>query len=254
MTVMDAMYSVSERSEILRRLVDRAESDPRIAGAALVGSTARDAEDRWSDIDLVLQLGPAAHEPTVVEDWTRAIDEFGIADTLDVFSRGTRYRVFFLRSSLQIDLSFWPHDRFRATEPAFRLLFGTPDAPTPPPTPDADGTIGMGWLHAIHARSAVARGRLWQATMMLDELRNGLTTLMCIRAGLNPWHGREVDQLPSEDLSRLETSRAQRIDAETLDRSRILMTRQFLDEVALHDRDRFERLRTPFAELVRTVR
>jgi hypothetical protein len=112
----------------------------------------------------------------------------------------------------------------------------------------------MGWLHAIHARSAVARGRLWQATMMLDELRNGLTTLMCIRAGLNPWHGREVDQLPSEDLSRLETSRAQRIDAETLDRSRILMTRQFLDEVALHDRDRFERLRTPFAELVRTVR
>src|SRR3712207_1272242 len=193
------VFSVAERSDIRRRLVERAESDSRIVGAALVGSAARDAEDRWSDIDLVLQLHPAADEPAVVADWTRAVDEFGLADTLDVFSRGTRYRVFFLRSSLQIDVSFWPHDRFRATEPGFRVLFGTPAEPIEPPTPDVADTIGIGWLYAIHARSAVARGRLWQATMMLDELRNSLITLMCIRAGLNPWHGREVDRLPAEN-------------------------------------------------------
>lgn len=248
------MYSVSERSEILTRLIDRAESDPCIAGAALVGSMARDAEDRWSDIDLVLQLHPNAHEATVVEDWTRAIGEFGIADTLDLFSQGTRYRVSLLQSSLQIDVSFWPHDQFRATEPGFRVLFGTPAAPTEPATPDVNRTIGMGWLYAIHARSAVARGRLWQATMMLDELRNSLVTLMCVRVGLNPWHGREVDRLPPEDLGTLAASRPQQIDAETLDRSRILMTQQFLDEVARHDPDRSERLQRPFAELVRATR
>jgi len=248
------VFSVAERSDIRRRLVERAESDSRIVGAALVGSAARDAEDRWSDIDLVLQLHPAADEPAVVADWTRAVDEFGLADTLDVFSRGTRYRVFFLRSSLQIDVSFWPHDRFRATEPGFRVLFGTPAEPIEPPTPDVADTIGIGWLYAIHARSAVARGRLWQATMMLDELRNSLITLMCIRAGLNPWHGREVDRLPAENRAALEASRPERIDADALDRARMLLTRQLLDEVARHDRDRFERLRAPFAELLGVAR
>jgi hypothetical protein len=52
----------------------------------------RNAEDRWSDSDLVLQSHPAADEAALVEDWTHAVDGFGLADTLDVYSRGTRYR------------------------------------------------------------------------------------------------------------------------------------------------------------------
>lgn len=32
--------------------------------------------------------------------------------------------------------------------------------------------IGIGWLYALHARSALARGKLWQAMIMLDDLRN----------------------------------------------------------------------------------
>ncbi|TGO04618.1 hypothetical protein SERN_2211 [Serinibacter arcticus] len=37
--------------------------DPSVVGAALVGSGARDAEDDWSDIDLVLQLAPERMSP-----------------------------------------------------------------------------------------------------------------------------------------------------------------------------------------------
>jgi predicted nucleotidyltransferase len=248
------MFSVLERSEIRAWLVARAKADPRIAGAALVGSGARDAEDEWSDIDLVLQLDPTADESLLVEDWTRAIDETrGIADTLDVFAGGVRYRVFFLRSSLQIDVSFWPHDQFRATEPTFRVLFGTPNTATEPMRLDAGETIGLGWLYAIHARSAVARGKLWQATMMLDDLRNSLVALKCIRLGLNPWHGRDVDRLPLTDRAALETSRAHQVTVGDLESSRVLLTSQFLDEVALHDYDRFTRLSGPFAELSRPV-
>lgn len=248
------MFSVSDRSEIHAQLVALAVADERIAGAALVGSAARDAQDEWSDIDLVLQLDASADEAAVVGDWTRRIDErHGLADTLDVYSRGVRYRVFFLRSSLQIDVSFWPHDQFRATEPAFRLLFGTPDEPEKP-TPVAPGdAIGWGWLYAIHARSALARGRLWQASMMLDELRSRLITLQCIRAGLNPWQGRDVDRLPLDDRAALEASRAPQISVDDLERSRVLLSRQFLDEVALHDPERFARLVDPFTELARPV-
>lgn len=238
------MFSEAERSDIRGRLVERARADPRITGAALVGSAARYAEDEWSDIDLVLQLHPDADEPAMVADWTRAIDEeFGLADTFDVVSAGVRYRVHLLCSSLQIDLSFWPHDKFRATEAGFRVLFGTPNNPAEPRPVDAGNEIGRGWLYAIHARSAVARGKLWQATLILDELRNSLIALRCIRAGLNPWQGREVDQLPVEELEGLEASRAPHITAAELEQSRILLTRQLLDEIAEHDPDRFRRLR-----------
>ena len=119
------MFTSAERSRIRAELIADAESDPRISGAALVGSAARGAEDEWSDIDLLVKLDVDVDERAVVDSWTAAIDErYGIADTLDVFAAGARYRVFLLRSSLQIDVSFWPHDKFRATEPGFTLLFG----------------------------------------------------------------------------------------------------------------------------------
>lgn len=202
------MFSITERTEIRAELITLATDDARIGGAALAGSVARGTEDAWSDIDLLLQLNPAADEPTVVADWTNAIDtRFGVADTLDVFAVGVRYRVFLLRSSLQIDVSFWPHDQFRATEPAFHLLFGTPNTPTAPTPVNIDTAIGMGWLYALHARSAIARGKLWQAAMMIDELRNRVIEVKCSRAGLNSWHGREVDALPHREAPQLAFAR-----------------------------------------------
>ena len=63
--VCSRRMSVRESRAVLIR---QASADPRISGAALVGSTARDAEDQWSDVDLVLQLAPEAHELDVVED------------------------------------------------------------------------------------------------------------------------------------------------------------------------------------------
>lgn len=244
------VFTPADRSRIRDELVARAQSDPNVVGAALVGSAARDAEDAWSDIDLVLQLGRATCEPEVVEEWSREIDSaYGVADTLDVLAGGIRYRVFLLRSSLQLDVSFWPHDEFRATEPGFRLLFGTPATPAEPSTPDIDRIIGSGWLYALHARSATARGRLWQAAMMLDELRSQVITLKCLRHGLNPWHGRDVDGLPAEDLAELVQSRAALVEPATLDVSRALLLGQFLDEVRRRDVARADRLAVPFREL-----
>lgn len=59
------MFSAAERTTIRAELIALAERDPRIIGAALAGSAARGTEDAWSDIDLLLQLDPAADEPEV---------------------------------------------------------------------------------------------------------------------------------------------------------------------------------------------
>ncbi|HEY9308659.1 MAG TPA: nucleotidyltransferase domain-containing protein [Microbacterium sp.] len=249
------MFSATERTAIRAELITLATEDPRIAGAALAGSAARGTEDAWSDIDLLLQLDSAADEPTVVDDWSDTIDtRFGVADTLDVFAVGVRYRVFLLRSSLQIDVSFWPPDQFRATEPAFHLLFGTPNTPTNPIPLNTDTAIGLGWLYALHARSAIARGKLWQADMMIDELRNRVIDLKCSKVGLNSWHGREVDALPRPELEQLEATRVANLTTEDLEAALMLLTDHLLDEVAHIDVSRAARLEPAFVELRRPAR
>jgi predicted nucleotidyltransferase len=244
------VFTATERTRIRDELIGRAEADPRIVGAALVGSAARGAEDRWSDIDLVLQLASDVDEAAVVDDWSQRLDDLAsVADTHDVMASGVRYRVFLLASSLQVDISFWPRERFRATEAGFRLLFGEPGEPTEPTSPDVAHTIGMGWLYALHARSAVARGRVWQAITMLDDLRDALVVLLCERSGLNPWHGREVDLLPRSELDLLAATRAQSVDLASLDASRVALTGAFLAEIGRHDASRAGRLAAPFRQL-----
>lgn len=244
------MFTTAEREGIRTALVEAARRDPSVVGAALVGSAARDAEDEWSDIDLALQLADGADEPAVVRDWTALLDGISpVADTVDVVSGGVRYRVFLLESSLQVDLSFWPFDRFRSTGEPFRLLFGTPQEPVEAGAPDLARTIGTAWLLALHARSAIARGRLWQATTMLDQLRDEVVTVMCVRSGLPSWHGRGVDGLSSEDLARLERSRAARVSRTELDASRCALVRLLFDEIEQRDAPRAARLAPALDEL-----
>ena len=236
----------TDRTRIRDALIAFARNDPSIVGAALVGSAARDAEDDWSDIDLALQLGNGVDEPNVVDRWTRRMEEeCSVADTFDVMAGGVRYRVFLLSSSLQIDVSFWPNDQFRATDTGFRLIFGQANPSTDQSAPRFDDAIGMGWLYALHARSAIARGKSWQAVMMLDELRNAILTLVSLHRGLNPGHGREVDKLPADALRRIAHARASSLASNELSRSLNAHVNEFLDAVAVHDDERQQRLTVP---------
>jgi hypothetical protein len=248
------MFDVLEREGIRDQLIAHARVEPETVGAALVGSGARGQEDEWSDIDLVLQLADHADEAAVVARWTKWIDaQFSTADTLDVMAGGVRYRVFLLSSSLQIDLSFFPHRKFRATENSFTLLFGSPNSPSNPTQLDVDYVVGMGWLYALHARSALARGRLWQTAMMLDDLRNQIVALACLRHDLNPWHGRDADRLPQDELLALQSSRAAELTLAELGRSKEALVKQFQAEVEFHDPNRARSLAEPLKILSRTA-
>lgn len=238
------MFTPASRSALRDHLVARAEADPDISAAALVGSAARNAEDAWSDIDLALstriQPGEVAAEWT---DWLYT--HHGVVHHLDVDAGGILYRVYLFGDSLQLDISFWPQDQFRATEPGFKLLFGTANEPTEPGTPSAERLIGWAWLYAIHARSAIARRRTWQAVMMLDELRDQVIALACLRSGLPAHHGRGVDNLPSEFLDALAAARAITPTDEELRRSIAETTALLQSEVDFVDSELASRLRQP---------
>lgn len=193
------MFNVDAREELRARLVEAARRDPEIDAAAVLGSAARGTEDRWSDIDLALRVTAGVELSSVADRWTERLrQEQVVIDQLDVQASGGLYRVFLLAPTLQVDLSFWSHGQFVTGGAPVRLLFGEADDTTDPGAGEnAMDHLRMTWLYALHVRSAVARGRSWQAVWMLESMRNGLISMYCLRYGLPAHEGRGVDALPS---------------------------------------------------------
>ncbi|MET9626031.1 nucleotidyltransferase domain-containing protein [Lentzea sp. NPDC006480] len=187
------MFTVSERDQLRRDLVNAADTDPRVVGAALTGSAAVGREDRWSDIDFALSVDREID--AVVADWTALMYACGAVSHLDVWHGAVLFRVYLMRSTLQVDIAFWPSTEFGATGPTFRLLFGEANEIPHVGQPGRDGLIGLAWLYALHARSSIERGRSWQALYMINNMRDQVMALRCLEQGVNAMQGRGLDDL-----------------------------------------------------------
>jgi predicted nucleotidyltransferase len=243
-------FTTRTREAVRDALVETARTDDAVAAAALVGSGATGREDEWSDIDLVLRVAADGDPADVATRWTDTMyAAHGAVHHLDVVADGVLYRVFLLAGSLQVDVSFWPYERFRETVDGFRLLFGetNPPAHLPPPAPER--LIGLAWLHALHARSAIARGRRWQAVTMLDGVREQLVSLACLRHGLAAHQGRGVDGLPAAELDVLAGLRATAIGTDELRSTHEAAFRAIHAEAARHDPALADRLAEAFEDL-----
>jgi len=214
------VFSSEERSRIRSSLLEFAASDPRIGGAAITGSAAIDCEDQWSDIDLAFGVRNADSMEEVLSDSTvRMYEQHRALHHLDVKVGAWIYRVFLLPNTLQVDLAFVPAAEFRALSPSFRLVFGEAKEPADGPAPSSANLIGMGWLYALHARSSIARGKLWQAEYMISGIRDHALALASVRHGLSAAHGRGFDQLPREVTAPFEGSLVRELDSAELMRA-----------------------------------
>jgi len=245
------VFSVEERERLRARLISVAHGDPRVTAAALTGSAATGKLDRWSDIDLALRLDASADESDVVADWTRRM--YGQHDAvhhLDVWRGETRFRVFLLASALQVDIAFWTWAKFSATGPAFRLLFGGANELPIPGPPTAAELIGTAWLHALHARSSIARGRVWQAEYMVSGIRDQILALACLRHGLPVPHARGADDLPFDVTHVLAGTLIRSVDVTELTRCFDAAVEALITEVRPADPSLADRLTPVLRQLV----
>jgi len=249
---MPRVFGIPERVALRDRLVAAARADERITAAAVVGSGATDGEDAWSDIDLALRLANGLEPDDVAADWTtRIYEDAGAVDHLDVWSDSTLFRVFLLSNSLQVDLSFWPADRFAASGASFRLVFGESNQPRPASSVAPGALIGVGWLYALHARSSIARGRALQALHMISGVRDQVIALACLRHELPAHQSRGVDELPAGLRQRIAETLVRELDGRELRRAFAASVGALLDEAKQVDPDREQRLRETVWELVR---
>ena len=205
-------FTVEARAALKSSLLELAAHDPRLRGIAVTGSAAADREDRWSDIDLAFGVKDPTVIDAVLSDFTTFLRARGALHHLDVRAGAWIYRVFFMPGGLQVDLAFVEHGEFRPLGPAFRLISGTAKSPQPFPEPSPKDLIGLAWLHALHARSCILRGKFWQAEYMVGAVRDHALALACVRLGLPAAHGRGMDSLPESVTRPLLASLAGSLD------------------------------------------
>lgn len=246
----DVVFTPEARARLRDQLVEAAGSDPRITAAALTGSSAAVAEDRWSDIDLALAICDEADFGEVIADWTdRMYREHGAVHHVDVTRGGTVYRVFLLASTLQVDLAFSPATEFGAIAPTFRLLFGTATSQPAASAPAAAQLIGLGWLYALHARSSIARGRLWQAEYMISGVRDHALALACLRHGVPAVQGRGIDRLAPDVTAAAAGALVRSLDIAEIRRAFGVASEALLIEIAQTDAGLADRLAGPLRAL-----
>ncbi|MFN2611414.1 MAG: nucleotidyltransferase domain-containing protein [Actinomycetota bacterium] len=218
-----------------QQLLEMARHDSRITAAAITGSLAADAEDRWSDIDLAFGVDGDINE--VIEDWTAQVTaEFDGLHLLDVTVPTAIYRVFLLPGSLQVDLAFSPEDQFGPRGPKFRMIFGKA-AQEVSSSSSVSEQIGLGCLYLLHAHSSLARGKLWQGNYFVAELRNISMSLACRRLGLPAAEGRGFDRLPKNELKDYYLTVPSSISNGELQHALTVSIQLFVKEAARHDPD-----------------
>jgi hypothetical protein len=210
------VFTVEQRDALRERVLKLADEDERVVAGALVGSLAVDGGDRFSDVDLTFGVANHLQVADVLDDWTRTLIDGLDAVRLADLERGpTIYRVFLLPEALQLDLSMTPAAQFRPAGPRFRLLFGKTAAgesesssvadgifiPTPPVARDI---FGWGVIYALHARTCIERGRVWQAEHYVGAVRDHALSLACLREKVPPTQARGYDDLSAETLARLD--------------------------------------------------
>lgn len=191
------MFTVADRARLQHALTERAAADDRVVSAALVGSLAIGAADRWSDIDISLGIADDVDPADLLHDWSTWLSNDVHATMLLDWPKGaTVYRIFLLPNCLQVDLSVSRASDFTRRSPRFRLLFGqhlTAEAADP----SRQEILAYAVLYAVEARRDIERGRVWQAQHYIGQVREHALTLACVNRGLPALHGKGYDRLPS---------------------------------------------------------
>ena len=238
---------VLERENIKELLIEKAKSDKSIISAVIFGSASKNEEDEWSDIDLGFRVSENTDIIEVCDSWTTFMKEkYTVSSTLDIYALGAIYRVFLLDSTLQIDLSFWPYDKFTIIGSSYIILFGEAIFIDTPPT-DINRIIGMGWLYLLHARSSIARCRYWQAQQMLEELRNQIFMLKCNRLGVSYNKGKGIDYLPKNETEIISDYMPKNLSIDDLCKAFINLSELYLHETKINCENNFSKLNIPIS-------
>lgn len=246
------MFTPEERCTVRDLLLKRAQDDETIIAAALTGSGSRGAEDRWSDVDLYFGVADGTAREDALDEWSSFLyRELGALHHFDLEAGYAIYRGFLLPGGLEVDIAFAGADRFGPLGPLFHPVFGTVvEQPAGDEGgPQADHLIGLAWHHVLHAQTAIARRKPWQAEYWISAIRDHVLTLACLRLRLSTAYAKGADALPSTITMPLEEALLASLEPQELSRALRAAVTALVREVDAADPDLSARLRPTLQSL-----
>jgi hypothetical protein len=232
-----------ERRRVRERVLAVAREDDRVAGGAITGSAVVGAEDRWSDIDVSFGIADGVPLDSVLDDWTQVLAaDLEVLHHWDLRRGSAIYRIFLLTNGLQLDLAVAPAAEFGARGPRFELVFGESGKGKALAQPSLDELVGMGWMSALVARSAIGRGNMWSAEYWISSLRDQTLALACLRLGEPPEYARGFDRLPRDVTVPFQDALVSSLERDELRRALVKAIELFVGEVGQLQPDLAERL------------
>jgi Nucleotidyltransferase domain len=242
------VFTIEERDRVRQHLLELAEADPGVPGAAITGSYAAGGGDEWSDIDLAFAID--GELPEALERWTELLyRDFGALHHWDMPWGSSVYRVFLLPGCLEVDIAFTPAADFGPGGPNWRTVFGETVDVAPNVPPDPDNLAGLAWHHVLHARMCIERGKPWQAVWLIDGVRDHVIALTCLRLGQPPRFAKGADLLPGEIGKPLEETLVQSLDVGELRRALVAAAEVLVTELERSDPELAGRLQPTLAEI-----
>jgi hypothetical protein len=231
-----ALYTPEERDQIATQLGELLAGDERVARAELSGSGADGYADRWSDVDLVVEVAKGFDQREVADGWIgRIYEAVPVVHHYAVSFGDEHVRGFLLQNLLEVDLGF---------QPAAGREGGDW------PGPDPEGEAGFAWHDAVHAGVAAARGRPWRAQYHIGLLRWRTLALATHRLGLDLGEYKGVDDLPAEVLDPLEEGLPRSLEPAEVSRAARAATQAFLSELTRTQPELADRLAVPLLEFL----
>ena len=244
------MFTPESRVRMLRALIRRADEDPDVTGAVLLGSSATGDADRWSDLDVGFAVAWSASVADVAGRWTAALEaEPGVVHHWDLpVGDSAVVRVFLLPDGLELDLNFYAEGELVRRGPAWQPVFGDfedfgEDGGWTTPPAAGPNAVGLTWHHVLHARTCIERGRFWQAEYWIGQARAHIIELACTRFGYQTVYAKGAHLLPTEATEPLEPTLVRSLDPAELRRALAATAEAFDRELRHHDPALADRLR-----------
>jgi hypothetical protein len=204
------MNESEQRDQVLRQAVDALKRDSRITGVVLVGSGAHGFIDEYSDIDLLAIAANSDAAEQAYRDWELTVRRLFpvLHHARSPFTEANRLHVFILEGLLELDTSFTTLSSVVTRRGDGRVVF------------DRTGAVDDRWKHAklqeirlrdhltlfdqachrvMECRKSLHRGNIWQASLVLDELRS-CTTQIASLIYIGSIRQRDIDRLPQAFL------------------------------------------------------
>ncbi|MCQ1529937.1 nucleotidyltransferase domain-containing protein [Lutispora saccharofermentans] len=224
------MYTVVERKDALEKLIEIISSMPNVEGCLLVGSGAIGFTDEWSDIDVSVVVYPEENTRAVWNELNKKIlDSFSIYKyLLNEYGINNYITVILLKNFLEIDVGVISLNNLSAKREYWKVLFDKSSRVAdkmkntwenrkyPVLSTEIEQSLNSFWYNFKNAAFAIKRNKSYRAVKELEEIRNEIIRLKAIQEDKISKHYRDVDEMESWFIKRLENTFFGEIDIASL--------------------------------------